>query len=277
MGRGCIVVTGAAGGIGAASARALGAAGKRLLLSDLNATALDETARALAGEGVDATPLAGDITAGKDRDALAAAVERAGGLAGLAHTAGLSGTMAEARRILDVNLVATARLLERLLPHAREGAAAVCVASQAGHMVGRGMTPETRAAIDDPLAPDFLERLEAAAGPVATAPSGAYGLSKWGVQRLVVSEAPAWGRQGARLVSLSPGIVDTGMGRGELAANTHAMNTIMEKTTVGRRMGRPEELAAVIAFLCSEAASFVSGVDWLVDGGSTHQVIGAWP
>jgi len=137
------------------------------------------------------------------------------------------------------------------------------------------MTPETRAVIDDPLAPDFLARLEAAAGPVATAPAGAYALSKWGVQRLVVAKAPAWGRRGARLVSLSPGIVDTGMGRDELAAHGDAMKVILEKTPVGQRMGRPEELAAVIAFLCSDAASFVSGVDWLVDGGSTHQVLSA--
>jgi NAD(P)-dependent dehydrogenase (short-subunit alcohol dehydrogenase family) len=185
--------------------------------------------------------------------------------------------MADARRILDVNLVATARLLEALLPHALPGAAAVLVASQAGHFVGRGMKPETRAAIDDPLAPGFFERLEAAAGPVATGASGAYGLSKWGVQRLAVAQAPAWGERGARVVSISPGIVDTGMGRSELAANTNAMNTIMQKTPAGGRMGRPEELAAVIAFLCSEAASFVSGVDWLVDGGSTNQVVGAYP
>jgi NAD(P)-dependent dehydrogenase (short-subunit alcohol dehydrogenase family) len=277
MESGCIVVTGAAGGIGAACARALGGPGLRLLLSDLGTDALTETARSLAGEGIAATPLAGDLTTAGDREALAVAVGRAGGLAGLAHAAGLSGTMADARRILDVNLVATARLLERLLPLARRGAAAVCLASQAGHFVGRGMTPETRAAIDDPLAPDFFERLEAAAGPVATGASGAYGLSKWGVQRLVVAQAPAWGRRGARLVSVSPGPVDTGMGQSELAANTDAMNTIMEKTPVGRRMGRPEELAAVIAFLCSDAASFVSGVDWLVDGGSTNQVAGALP
>jgi NAD(P)-dependent dehydrogenase (short-subunit alcohol dehydrogenase family) len=185
--------------------------------------------------------------------------------------------MADARRILDVNLVATARLLETLLPHAREGAAAVCLASQAGHFVGRGMSPKTRAAIDDPLAPDFVAKLEAAAGPVATGASGAYGLSKWGVQRLVVAQAPAWGRAGARLVSISPGIVDTGMGQSELAANRDAMKTIMEKTPAGGRMGRPEELAAVIAFLCSDAASYVTGVDWLVDGGSTNQVVGAYP
>jgi NAD(P)-dependent dehydrogenase (short-subunit alcohol dehydrogenase family) len=76
-------------------------------------------------------------------------------------------------------------------------------------------------------------------------------------------------------VSVSPGIVDTGMGREELAAHGDAMKAIMEKTPVGQRMGRPQELAAVIAFLCSSAASFVSGVDWLVDGGSTNQVLGA--
>jgi NAD(P)-dependent dehydrogenase (short-subunit alcohol dehydrogenase family) len=274
MQAGCTVVTGAGAGIGAATARALGREGRRLLLCDVNAAGLAETVRALEADGAASVALAGDLAAAGDREALADAVERAGGLAGLAHVAGLSGTMADARRILAVNLVATAQLLERLLPLAREGAAAVCVASQAGHFLGRGMSPGIAAVIDEPLAPDFLARLEAAAGPVATAPAGAYGLSKWGVQRLVVRHAPAWGRRGARLVSLSPGIVDTGMGRGELAAHGDAMKAIMEKTPVGQRMGRPEELAAVIAFLCSSAASFVSGVDWLVDGGSTNQVLG---
>lgn len=274
MGPGILVITGAAGGIGAACARALGRTGQPLLLADLDAAALDETARAIGAEGVDATALAGDLADAGDRDALVAEVERSGGLAGLAHTAGLSGTMADAKRILEVNLVATARLLQALLPHADQGTAAVCVASQAGHMVGRGMTPEVAAVIDAPLAPDFLPHLEAAIAPVATAPAGAYGLSKWGVQRLVVSQAPAWGRRGARLVSLSPGLVDTGMGRSELEANRDAMNIIMAKTPVGRRMGRPAEVAAVVAFLCSDAAAYVSGVDWLVDGGSTHQVMG---
>jgi NAD(P)-dependent dehydrogenase (short-subunit alcohol dehydrogenase family) len=76
-------------------------------------------------------------------------------------------------------------------------------------------------------------------------------------------------------VSLSPGIIDTGMANLELEANREAMSDILEKTPIGRRMGSPEEIAEVVAFLCSDGASFVSGVDWLVDGGSTHQALSA--
>src|SRR5262245_50796379 len=112
MQRGCTVVTGAAGGIGAATARTLGREGRRLLLCDTNADGLGATVRALDAEGVATVALAGDLTETGDREALAAAVERAGGLAGLAHVAGISGTMADAHRILAVNLVATAQLLE---------------------------------------------------------------------------------------------------------------------------------------------------------------------
>src|SRR5207244_2000376 len=78
---------------------------------------------------------------------------------------------------------------------------------------------------------------------------------------------------GARIVSLSPGIIDTGMGRAERVAQAAATDAIVAKTPAGRRLGRPEEIASVVAFVCSDAASFVTGVDWLVDGGSTHQVL----
>jgi len=93
------------------------------------------------------------------------------------------------------------------------------------------------------------------------------------VQRLAVARAPAWGARDARLVSLSPGVIDTEMGRSELAAQTAAMESIIAATPVGKRMGRAAEIASVVAFLCSDAASFVSGVDLLVDGGSTNQLL----
>jgi NAD(P)-dependent dehydrogenase (short-subunit alcohol dehydrogenase family) len=88
------------------------------------------------------------------------------------------------------------------------------------------------------------------------------------VIRLAVRAAAAWGARGARIVSLSPGIVDTGMGRREYAAQP-LMKTMVERTPLGR-MGEADEIAAVAAFLVSDAASFITGTDLLVDGGSTE-------
>ena len=173
-----------------------------------------------------------------------------------------------------MNATATARLVDALEPTLREGAAGVLIASQAGHFVAGSATPEVDAVLDEPLRDDLHERLVACGGAVAASPSGAYGLSKRAVHRLVVARAMAWGARGARIVSVSPGPIDTPMGRAERDANRDALDVITKSTPAGRRLGRPEEIAAVVAFLCSPAASFVSGVDWLVDGGSTLQVLG---
>jgi NAD(P)-dependent dehydrogenase (short-subunit alcohol dehydrogenase family) len=181
--------------------------------------------------------------------------------------------MADARRLFEVNLVASARLVDALEAQLVEGAAGVLFASQAAHLIARVATAEIDALLDAPLRPDLYERLAAQAGLLATSPGGAYALSKRGVQRLAVARAPAWGARGARLVSLSPGVIDTAMGRQEMSVQTAAMQAIVASTAVGKRMGRPEEIASVVAFLCSDAASFLSGVDVLVDGGSTQQVL----
>jgi NAD(P)-dependent dehydrogenase (short-subunit alcohol dehydrogenase family) len=264
---GVLVVTGAASGMGLASAETL-APGHALLLLDLRADPLAQAAQRLGCESI-----AGDLC---DAETLRRLVERvgaAGGCSGLVHGAGLSPTMAEAKRLFEVNLVATARLVDALEPLLLRDAAGVLFASQAAHLIARVASPEIDALLDDPLHPDLYDRLAAAAGPLATSSGGAYALSKRGVQRLAVARAPAWGARDARLVSLSPGVVDTEMGRSELSAQTAAMESIIAATPVGKRMGRAAELASVVAFLCSDAASFVSGVDLLVDGGSTNQLL----
>ena len=269
---GAVLVTGAGGGIGLACARALAGAGT-LLLQDLDLRRLASAEQALASEGIKAQTIAGDLCDPAHRAALVEAVARAGGLRALAHTAGLSPTMADARRIFAVDLVATVQLVDALLPALRPGAVAVLIASQAGHLIAAAATPEIDAILDAPLAPDAHARLVALCGPLASAPGGAYGLAKRGVHRIAVARAAAYGAAGARIVSLSPGIIDTGMGRAEQVAHGAATAAIVAKTPAGQRLGRPEEIAAVVAFLCSDAASFVTGVDWLVDGGSTHQVL----
>jgi NAD(P)-dependent dehydrogenase (short-subunit alcohol dehydrogenase family) len=270
---GAVVVTGGAGGMGLACARALGAKGRVVLLVDVREDRLDEAVRELGAGGVAAVALSGDLCEAETCAAVAAEVAEHGGLAVLAHTAGLSPTLAKANRIWDVNLVATARLIDALRPQANEGACAVLLASQAAHFIAAACKPELDALLDTPLAPDLYDKLVDVAGALADQPGGAYGLSKRGVQRMVVREAPAWGERGARIVSVSPGIIDTEMGRSERAGHADATQQIIDKTPAGGRLGTPEEIAAVVAFLASDAASFVTGVDWLVDGGSTLQVM----
>ena len=270
---GAVVITGAAGGMGAACARAMAASASTLVLTDLDASSLEAVADELAAAGRNIETHAGNLTAPATTGRLSAAVEAAGGLDALVLTAALSPTMADAATIYRVNLAATCQLIDTLRPLANEGCAAVLVASQAGTLCNGAVTPEIAAILDDPLASDFFERLIGAAGEAfAGSSGGAYSLAKNGVQRLAVSRAPAWGERAARIVSLSPGIIDTGMGQQEFAAQP-VMKTMVERTPAGARMGRPEEIAAVIAFLCSPDASFVTGVDWLVDGGSTNQML----
>jgi len=239
--------------MGAAVAAAM--AGRRpLVLADRDGSAAQQTAAALGGE---VRSVSCDITDARDLAALSRLVPNLGSLV---VTAGLSPSMAGGERILEVNLVGMANLLHSLDHAVGKGTAAVCFASIAGH--GSVPPDEVAAVLDDPLAPDLPERLRTAGADPAE-PGSAYGLSKLGVIRLVRRLASSWGRRGARILSLSPGIIDTPMGRQELNQQP-VMQPMID--LVGR-MGRPEELASVAAFLVSEKASFMNGCDVLVDGG----------
>jgi NAD(P)-dependent dehydrogenase (short-subunit alcohol dehydrogenase family) len=238
------VVIGAASGMGAAVAVMLSDRGP-LLRADR--------------EG-DGDIVACDITRQEDVDAL---VEATGEFGALVVTAGLSPSMASGRAIYEVNLLGMERVLTAFESVLRPGSVAVCFASTAGHLLTD--PSQIPSALDDPASPQFFDDLTAAGVDVDN-PQMAYVYSKAGVLRLVRSRALRWGAKGARLLSLSPGIVDTGMGRLE-ASNEPAMATMVE-TSALRREGRPEEIAAVAAFLVSDAASFMTGTDVLVDGGS---------
>ena len=258
------VVTGGAGGMGLACARRFLDAGDVVVLADVSPEKVEAATTELGRDRIVGLTL--DVTDADCGNRLADAVADAGRLRAVAHTAGLSPTMDNGARVLDVNLVGTIRVLDGLEPLLNETTAAVCVASQAGHL-GVGDDEAIVAVLDDPLADGFLDAA-ASAGIVDSAT--AYGWSKWAVIREVVRRAPVWGAKGARIVSLSPGIIDTPMGRQELEAQPF-MPVMIEMTPL-QRMGTGDEIASVIEFLCSPGASFVTGTDLLVDGGSTEQL-----
>jgi NAD(P)-dependent dehydrogenase (short-subunit alcohol dehydrogenase family) len=194
-----------------------------------------------------------DLTDPASLCALSARVDK---LDALVVTAGVSPAMADARTIFDVDLAGMARVLQAFDGLVATGSVAVCVASMAGQL--GDWPPETLAVLDDPLtSPD--------ANVTDDSPT-AYVLAKLGVIRMVRREAPRWGRRGARIVSVSPGIVDTAMGTLELSA-TGGTAEILSACPLGRA-GSPEEIASVIRFLCSEGASYITGTDVLVDGGT---------
>jgi NAD(P)-dependent dehydrogenase (short-subunit alcohol dehydrogenase family) len=253
----------------------------RLVLVDRDEASVAEAAKGLSRPGGTAVePFVLDITDREGLDRLATRVSELGTLRGVAHAAGISPTMADWRRIFAVDLVGTAQLAGALRPLATSGTAMVCFASMAPWLAFGDADSAADAALDAPLDPGFLERIHDAVGPSIEDPGVAYSWAKRGVQRFVQTEAVRLGAAGARICAVSPGIIDTPQGRQE-AENHPVMAEMVRRTPLGRE-GRSEEVAAAVTFLLSDQASFISGIDLLVDGGVVAsvrgpQAAGTWP
>jgi NAD(P)-dependent dehydrogenase (short-subunit alcohol dehydrogenase family) len=243
--------------MGEAIAHALAGRGQ-LLVADCNA----EGARAVANAiGPSADAVECDVTDAAEVDALAARVQQLGSLV---VTAGLSPQLAATgAEILGVNLVGTARVLRSFEHALAPGSVALCFASIAARRVSP--PADVLAALEDPLDGDLVSTLRGL-GMAIDDRSFAYGLSKLGIVALVRRLAGAWGARGARILSLSPGVIDTPMGRRAVAELPDVQAAIPIWPVP--RLGRAMEIAAVAAFLCSEGASYMTGSDVLVDGGS---------
>jgi NAD(P)-dependent dehydrogenase (short-subunit alcohol dehydrogenase family) len=245
------VVTGASGGMGRACVERLRSIAEVVVAVDLKPPEIAGT----IGVGCDVA----------DRNAVAAVADRAqelGSFRALVHAAGISPTMGDARRIIDVDLVGTQLLLDAFEPLVEPGSSAVCFSSSSAYALSPFVDETMEALLSDPFAADFLDRAVELVG----GDSGfAYALAKVGVIRAAARAAVRWGPRGGRVNSLAPGLIDTPMGRQEFDQQP-VMRDMLALTPI-QRLGDPDEVAAVATFLVSEDASFVSGIDVLVDGG----------
>lgn len=268
------VVTGGCGGIGVACAREFGKT-HDLVLADISADRLAETAARLSDEGYQIHgTVAGDLAAPVTLDSIVELVRSHGQLGAILHTAGVSSGMAEWQAIIRTNVLGTAMLLDSLEPFLIEGTVGVLVASVAGHLAPANADIDSL--LDAPYPPDLLARMESilveAGGGVGNKSfnysglSGpAYGLSKRATIRAAALRSAAWAEKGARIVSISPGIIYTPMGRYEVE-HGEAAGAVLAQTPL-HRWGTPMDIAQAASFLASDRASFITGTDLRIDGG----------
>lgn len=200
------------GAMGLAAARRFGPA-CRLLVADNSEGRLEAAARSLADDGHRVDAMTIDVRDGESVAAVATAARAAGTVSAIIHTAGVSPSAASARDIFAINLVGTAHVIDRFLEVASPGTSLVCVASMAGHK--QRVDP----ALESELATTPTGRLlSISLFDLGIPDTGfAYHVAKRGVHLRVAVASRAWGRKGARVNSVSPGIIWTPMSRQEFA------------------------------------------------------------
>jgi NAD(P)-dependent dehydrogenase (short-subunit alcohol dehydrogenase family) len=260
--RGEVVVITGAGGMGQAVARRLGG-GRRIVLADFDDAALSRVSGELQSEGHDVHRVLVDVSAEADVAKLARAAGELGAIRGLVHTAGVSPVQATPEQIVEIDVIGTAMLLEAFEEHVRPGTVGICIASMAGTMT---IIP---AEVLQQLATTPARELRTLGvlDPANLDPGTAYGIAKRANQVRVEAASLSWGRRGGRVVSISPGIISTKMGAAELAGPFGDVMREMIAMSGCHRVGSPDDIAGVVEFLVSPAASFITGTDVRVDGG----------
>jgi NAD(P)-dependent dehydrogenase (short-subunit alcohol dehydrogenase family) len=258
-----IVIIGA-GGIGQAIARRQGY-GKTVLLADIDDTVLKAAVAALEHASYKVASQNVDVTSRPSVRALADAAAALGSVTQVVNTAGLSPNMASAEKVLEVDLYGVALVFEEFERVIAPGGSGLVISSMAGHMPAP-LPPEQEHALaytptEELLALPFLSN-EAVRDSMQ-----AYGIAKKANHLRVQAASLRWGERGARVNSISPGIIATPLAQHEMASESGPIYRAMIEASPSKRMASADEVASAAAYLMGPEASFVTGSDLLMDGG----------
>ncbi|MFJ2684901.1 SDR family oxidoreductase [Pseudomonas sp. NPDC087342] len=260
-----IVVIGA-GSIGQAIARRV-SAGKHIVLADLKQENADAAAKVLLDAGFEVTTAIVDVSSRESVQALVRTATAIGEITGVIHAAGVSPSQAPVATILRVDLYGTAVVLEEFGNVIAEGGCAIVIASQSGHRLPALSDEQNKALATTPT--DDLLALPMLQADQVTDPLNAYQISKRGNSLRVMAEAVRWGKRCARVNTISPGIIFTPLARDELSGPRGEGYRRMIDVSAAGRGGTPGEVGAVGALLMGPEGTFITGSDFLMDGGVT--------
>ena len=259
------VITGGSGGIGLECAKEF--KGSIAVIADINEEALQSGKVTLESMDIETKTVVCDVTKKEAVKKLAAEARGFGPIKGVIHTAGVSGTVSNTDLVMKVDLIGTAHIIEEFYPHMEAGSSMVLVASMMGYVVPPN--PQYDDLMLDCLAPDFLAKITPFLQGDA---NNAYNFAKRGVQLLAEKWALKYGAQGARINSISPGIIETPMAVDAAKEHPEQMQ-YMQSITPLKRNGNPQDIADVVSYLCSDKADFITGSDIRVDGGLVKNLL----
>ena len=260
-----MILTGA-GQIGMAIARRMGY-GKKIFIGDKKM----ENARTISGimneAGFDTEALEMDLSSRESIRNLIAEAQKAGPITMLVNAAGVSPSQAPIEAILKVDLYGTAVLLEEVGKVIAPGGVGVTISSQSGHRMP-ALTPEE----DEQLActpTEELLKLDLLQPENIRDTLHAYQMAKRCNEKRVMAEAVKWGEKGARINSISPGIIVTPLALDEFNGPRGDFYKNMFAKCPAGRPGTADEVANVAELLMSDKGAFITGADFLIDGGAT--------
>lgn len=260
-----IVVIGA-GAIGLAIARRV-SVGKQVLLADVREDNVTAAAQTLRDAGFNVSTTLVDVSSRASVEALVEAATALGAVTGVIHAAGVSPSQASPATILKVDLYGTALVLETFGDVIAHGGSCVVIASQSGHRL-HALTAEQDKALAITPTEQLLHLPMLQADQVSDS-LHAYQLSKRGNALRVKAEAVRWGKRGARVNTISPGIIITPLANDELAGPRGDGYRRMINLSPAGRAGTPDEVGNVGALLMGSDGAFITGSDFLMDGGVT--------